>query len=253
VSVTTSKLDIGSAQLDAARTNRRIRLLLIRAAVPLLILMFGGLIIAGFMVPIPPSHNAAQVVAQYTEDNFRIKLGLGIAFGGVLLLLAFGSAVAGQTRMIENLPPALTYFQVASFASGSLTFVIPWIFFLTAAYRLERAPSEILMLNDLGWIAFVFAYIAFTAWNFAIALSIFCDKSANPVYPRWMAYFNIFVGLSFVPDTFIAFFKSGVFAWNGLIPYWIPFAIYGVWITTTMIMTVKAIKREEVEQGSVKA
>src|SRR5262249_51527341 len=98
-----------------------------------------------------------------------------------------------------------------------------------------------------------FAYIAFTAWNFAIALSIFCDKSAKPVYPRWMAYFNIFVGLSFVPDQFIPFFKHGVFAWNGLIPYWIPFVIYGIWILVTMIMTIKAIRREEVEETAALA
>jgi hypothetical protein len=224
-------------------------LLLIWSAVPLLILMFGGLVYSGFMVPIPPSNSAAQVVAQYTQDSLRIKTGLIISFTAVLLLLAFGGAIAGQTRMIKNLPPALTYTQVAAFASASLIFVIPWVFWLTAAFRLDRAPSEILLLNDLGWISFVFPYIAFTAWNFAIALSIFCDSSESPVYPRWMAYFNIFVGLSFVPDQFIPYFKTSVFAWNGLVPYWIPFVIYGIWIVVTLTMTVKAIKREEAEEA----
>jgi hypothetical protein len=237
-----------SEELDAARMNRRIRLLLTRSAIPLVILMFGGLIYSGFIVPVPPSNNAAQEVAQYTEDNFRIKAGLVISFMAVLLLLAFGAGIAGQIRKIKNLPPALTYMQVASVGSASLIFVIPWIFWQTAAYRLDRAPSEILLLNDLGWMSFVFPYIAFTAWNFAIALSIFCDTAKNPVYPCWMAYYNIFVGLSFVPDQFIPFFKSGVFAWNGLIPYWIPFVIYGIWILVTMTMTVKAIRREEAEE-----
>lgn len=239
-----------SEELEAARMNRRIRLLLIRSAVPLVILMFGGLAYSGFIVPVPPSNTAAQVVAQYTQDNFRIKAGLVISFMGVILLLAFGSAIAGQTRRITRLPQALIYLQVASLGSASLIFIIPWIFWQTAAYRLDRAPSEILMLNDLGWMSFVFPYIAFTAWNFAIALSIFCDTGEKPVYPRWMAYYNIFVGLSFVPDQFIPFFKTGVFAWNGLIPYWIPFAIYGVWILVTMAMTVKAIKREETDDAA---
>jgi hypothetical protein len=234
--------------VEAARMNRRIRLLCIRSAIPLLILMFGGLIFAGFIVPIPPSHNAAQVVAQYTEDSFRIRAGLVLSFMGVLFLLAFGAGIAGQTGRIRHHPPALTYLQIAAFAAGSLIFVIPWVCWQTAAYRLDRAPSEILLLNDLGWMSFVFPYIAFTAWNFAIALSIFCDTSDRPVYPRWLAYLNIFVGLSFVPDQFIPFFKTGVFAWNGLIPYWIPFVIYGIWILVTMIMTVKAIRREEEEE-----
>lgn len=239
--------------LEAARMNRRVRLLLIRSAIPIVVLMFGGLIFSGFIVPVPPSHDAAQVVAQYTEDNFRIKAGLVISFMAVLFLLAFGAGIAGQTRMIKGLPSALISMQTASYAAGSLIFVIPWIMWQTAAYRLDRAPSEILLLNDLGWMSFVFPYIAFTAWNFAIAACIFCDRAQTPVYPRWMGYYNIFVGLSFVPDQFIPFFKTGVFAWNGLIPYWIPFVIYGIWILVTMGMTVKAIRREESEEAAALA
>jgi hypothetical protein len=237
-------------QLEAAATDRRIRLLLIRSAIPLLFLMFGGLTIAGFIIPIPPSNTAEQVVAQYTEDNFQIKVGLVVSFMAVLLLLAFGSGIAAQTKKIKGLPPALVYMQIASLGSASLIFVIPWFIWQTAAYRLDRAPSEMLLLNDLGWMAFVFAYIAFTAWNFAIALCIFVDRSETPVYPRWMGYYNIFVGLSFVPDQFIPFFKTGIFAWNGLIPYYIPFAIYGMWIIVMIVMTVKAIRREEAEEAA---
>src|SRR5262245_30052533 len=98
---------------DAPAMNRKIRLLCIRSAIPLVLLLFGGLIFSGFIVPIPPSNTAAQVVAQYTEDAFRIRLGLVISFTGILFLLAFGAAIAAQTRRIENLPPVLTYMQVA--------------------------------------------------------------------------------------------------------------------------------------------
>jgi hypothetical protein len=237
-------------ELEAVRLNRRVRLFMVRSGIPILFLMFGGLIFAGFIVPIPPSNNAAAVVAQYTEDNFRIKAGLVISFMAVIFLLAFGAGIAGMTKTIKGVPSALISMQTAAYAAGSLIFVIPWIMWQTAAYRLDRAPNEIMLLNDLGWMSFVFPYIAFTAWNFAIAACIFCDRAETPVYPRWMGYFNIFVGLSFVPDQFIPFFKTGVFAWNGLIPYWIPFVIYGIWILLTTIMSVKAIRREEAEEAA---
>lgn len=237
-------------QLEAARISRRMRLLCIRAAIPMVILLFGGLTFSGFIVPVPPSYTAAQVVAQYTEDNFRIKLGLVISFTAILFLLAFGAAIAAQTRKIKHAPAVLSYMQIASVASGSIVFVAPWVFWQTAAFRLERSPSELMLLNDLGWMFFVFAYVAFTAWNFAIAAAIFIDPSETPVYPRWLAYYNVFVGLVFVPDQLIPFFKRGIFGWNGLVPYWFPFAVYGIWIIVMMVMTTKAIRREEAEEAA---
>ncbi len=226
------------------RINRQLRLACIWCAVPMVLLLFGGLTYSGFIAPIPPSRTAEQVAQQYRTDTGAIRLGLALSFLGVIVFLPFGAAIAAQTRRIENSPPVLTYTQIASFAAGPLIFVIPWVFWQTAAFRPERDASQILLLNDLGWMTFVFSYVAFTAWLIAIGVAILVDGGPQPVYPRWLGYFNIFVALSFVPDNVIPFFKSGPWCWNGIFPYWIPFAIYGAWIIIMLVYTVKSINRE---------
>jgi len=233
-----------SSLIEKMRINRQMRLICLWCAIPMMVLLFGGLTISGFISPIHPSASAAEVAHQYRTNTDAIRIGLAISFAGVIFLLPFGAAIAAQTRRIESLPSVLTYTQTAAFAAGSLIFVIPWVCWQTAAFRPERADSEILLLNDLGWICFVFAYVAFTTWLFAIGLAILSDTGKNPVYPRWLGYYNFFVALTFIPDNLIPFFKTGPFDWRGVFPYWFPFAMYGIWILVMVVQTVKSINRE---------
>lgn len=239
---------MGANSLVTDRFDRATRLAFIWCAVPMVILLFGGLTLAGFITPVDPSHTAAEVAQEYRSNNDRIKAGLALSFVSIIAFLLFGAALTGQLRRIESASPTLIYAQIACFASGSLIFVIPWVCWQSAAYRIDRSDTEIALLNDLGWMTFVFSYVAFTAWNIAIGLTIFQDTRQNPVYPRWVGYFTIFVGITFIPDNLIPFFKTGPFAWNGLFPYYMPFVFYGLWILVMFVMTVKAIHREAAEE-----
>ena len=234
---------------EKALINQKMRLLCIWCAVPMVVLLFGGLTLSGFISPILPSESADEVANIYRTETDTIRIGLALSFLGVIFFLPFGAAIAAQTRRIETAPPVLTYLQTACFAAGSLIFVIPWVCWETAAFRPERAATEIQLLNDLGWMCFVFAYVAFTAWLIAIGLAILSDTSRTPVYPRWLGYANFFVAVSFMPDNLIPFFKTGPFSWNGIFPYWLPFALYGIWILVMLRMTVKAINREDPTEG----
>jgi hypothetical protein len=240
--------------MQRMQINRQMRLVCIWCAIPMCVLLFGGLTISGFISPVLPSETAEEVAHQYRTNTDAIRIGLALSFAGVIFFLPFGAAIAAQTRRIESVPPVLTYLQTASFASGSLIFIIPWVCWQTAAFRPERAATEIQLMNDLGWMCFVFAYVAFTAWLIAIGLAILSDTSKSPVYPRWLGYYNFYVAITFIPDNLIPFFKTGPFSWNGFFPYWFPFAMYGIWILVMLGMTVKAINREAAdEEGNVEA
>src|SRR5262249_1687807 len=156
-------------------------------------LLFGGLIYSSFMVPVPPSDTADQVAQIYRTRTSAIRLGLAVSFAAVIPLLLFCAAIAAQTRRLRPAPSGLIYAPVASFGAGSLIFVIPWVCWETAAFRPERQISETMLLNDLGWMSFVLPYVAFTAWLIAIGVAILVDTGKDPVYPRWLGYFNIFV------------------------------------------------------------
>jgi len=50
----------------------------------------------------------------------------------------------------------------------------------------------------------------------------------------------------------IIFFKTGPFAWTGIIGFWIPAAVFGVWYIVMTVYLLRAIRDEaELDLGSV--
>jgi hypothetical protein len=228
-------------------TTRLLQLVWVRTAIPMVIMLFGGLTLAGFMEPLSPFAPAHVIAHIYAIHTNRIRFGLAISFLSIIFMFSFGSSVIAQARRIEGAAPVLSYTQLAGLASGTLIFILPWCFWEVAAFRPARDASQIQLLNDVGWIIFTFSFMAFSAWNWALGAAILTDRREKPVFPRWAGYYNIFVGISFMPDICVVFFKTGPFDWRGLIPYWGPFVIYGIWILVMMVLTGRAINQEAAE------
>src|SRR5205814_8814258 len=62
-----------------------------------------------------------------------------------------------------------------------------------------------------------------------IGFAILYDLSAKPVFPRWLGYYNLLTGLSYIPMGLICFFKGGPFASDGLIGWWVPTILVLPW------------------------
>ena len=71
--------------------------------------------------------------------------------------------------------------------------------------------------------------------------------AAKPVFPRWFGYLNVWVGFLLVPANMIIFFKTGPFAWTGVIGFWLPAAVFGAWYLVVTYVLLKAIHQEEEE------
>ena len=230
---------------QSPKAKRFIQMVCIWSGIPMVFFLFVGLWpVAGFIPPLHPWAPAADIAEIYRTEALSIRFGLAMSFISIMLILPFGSAIAAQTRRIEGQTPILTYIQIAGYSSGTLVFVVPWISWFTAAFRPERSDSEILLLNDFGWMFFVTAFIAFFAWNFALGAAILTDARKKPIYPRWSGYFNFFVGMSFVPDICVPFFQKGIFSWEGIFPFYLPFFVYFCWILTMIWLTHVAIKND---------
>src|ERR1700704_2491824 len=100
--------------------SRQMQLVCVRTAVPMVILLFGGLTLSGFIDPLSPHDGAAAIAHIYRIHADRIRIGLAISFLSIILMFPFGAAVAAQSRRIEGAAPVLTLTQVAGMASGSL-------------------------------------------------------------------------------------------------------------------------------------
>jgi len=232
---------------DRRLMSRRMQLLCVRAAIPMVLLLFGGLAFSGFLTPPAPAAGAAEIAKEYRENTDQLRIGLAVSLFSIILFFPFGAALTAQARRIEGASPVLTYAMIAAIGSASLIFIGPWVCWQAAAFRPERAASDIYLLNDLGWLIFTWCFFAFTSWNFMLGAAILSDTREKPIYPRWAGYYNFFVGLTFVPDILVVFFKTGPFDWRGMVPYWFPFTVYGIWIIVMMVLTTRAIEQQSID------
>jgi hypothetical protein len=123
----------------------------------------------------------------------------------------------------------------------------------TAAFRPDADPNTVRMLNDLGFILFNITYAITSVQAIAAGLVGLADKSSTPVFPRWVSWWAIFTGLSFLPITAMPFFKTGPLAWNDAITFWGLFRTYFVWTASMGVCVAKDAGRRLREETELQA
>jgi hypothetical protein len=87
----------------------------------------------------------------------------------------------------------------------------------------------------------------YTLQMVCIAVAGFMDKSERPTWPRWVSYFHLWVGLSGAGGGLAVFFKSGPFAWNGVVGIYIPLVLFATWLIISTTVLHQAVKRQAEE------
>jgi hypothetical protein len=207
----------------------------------MLVLFLVGIVVAGWLPPPSPGESAARVAHDYQVHTFAIRLGLLIMMFAAAFLGPFAAELAAQIRRMGPGHRAAAYCQLALGALFVLEFIIPVLVFEAAAFRPHRSPAITLALNDLGWIMLVGAVSTAVLEILLIALSVVTDRSETPVFPRWVGSFSIIVGVIFGLGGLSVFFRSGPLAWNGLLAFWIPLGVFGLWILVMTALLLQAI------------
>jgi hypothetical protein len=192
--------------------------------------VFAGLaIFAGFVPPSSAFLSPEQVAAVYQNNTLGIRFGLflAIAFSG--LYAPFSAVISAQMRRIEKGRPVLSYIQLGNGVIGSLVLMMAFMFMMIAAFDPERPAEITAVINQFGWICLVIPFPPFCIQYIAIGMAILQDKSENPLFPRWVAFYNYWVALAFIPTGFVGFFKHGPFAWHGVIAFWLAITVYIIW------------------------
>jgi len=216
------------------------------------VLFFIGFVgIARFFPPLSPADTAAATAAIYREHTNAIRTGLLLCYVGSMFYLAFGSGIAGQTRRIRFVAPAITFFQISSYAAASLFLFGPLLCFFVAAFRPNETSEQIIQLmNDFGWIALVIGFPPFVTWVVTTGVAILSDEAEQPLYPRWSGYLSLCMGFIQAMAAFLIFFKVGPFAWNGLFSWYIPFTDFFTWFVVITWLTIKAINKPGYEAAA---
>lgn len=203
-----------------------------------------------FIPPPAPSYTPDQILAKFSDHTGLIRLGLVISLFACALLVPWNAVIAAQMRRIEGGRSVLAETQLVSGGLLCVEFLFPFAIWQTALYRIhERDAATVQLLNDMCWLMFLGIISSACVMVAALGIGILLDKGAKPVFPRWAGYFNLFLSLDWIPAAIIVFFKSGPFAWNGVLAWWIPLSMFFLWFTVMTVLLLRAIRDDEREQA----
>src|ERR1700757_200443 len=173
----------------------------------------------------------------------------GVIIGLTLFYIAAGFLTPGSICMgimlarIEGRWPLWSYIMAVCGVFISLIVFFNACAWMVSAYRKESDASVIQGFYDWAWFAFLLGWIYLAIEMFATAAVELMDQRPQPMVPRWLSWFTIAGGLTVFFAAGPAFFKSGPFAYHGLLAFYLPVAIWGAYISLTTWYMLQEVDR----------
>ncbi len=209
------------------------------------LVFFLGFVLAGFIPPPSPSLTPVEVATHYAQHANGVRFGMVLTLISGMFVMPMVGVISAQIRRIKGISSAVVYAQISAGAVGTVFFFLGAVAFVTTAYRPERAIELTYVLNDFSWIMAVITWPPACMQCLIIGIAVLSDMGTPPVFPRWVGFLNFWVAIGFVPSGLLPFFKSGPFAWNGLLVFWLAGSVFGAWFIAMTVVLLKAIRQEE--------
>ncbi len=208
------------------------------------------LLFPGFVQPMSPTMSAEEVAAFYRDpENLpRIRYSMILFNWFAVGLIPMLALIVLQIRRMAHRTPIFSYAIIACAAGGPTIFLLADLFWLLAAFRPERDPELTLLLNDFAWVTFTSQVGFLVSQSVLLALAIYLDRQARPVFQAWVAHFNLVIAALLLPASFVGLAMDGVLAWDGLLTFWVRNFAIGLWIVVMGIVLGQAIYRQRDEE-----
>ena len=204
--------------------------------------------------PIPADFTADQMAEHFRTNANQIRAGMA---GAMLFGCLYLPWTLSISKVMHWINPQENNDMLATLQmwGGGLT-VVPLVtssvFWMTGAYRPEAlTPATLQMLYDQGWLLIDMFYFITTIPMVAIGVAGLTDRRAKPLFPRWACWYSIWAGLSFLFELLMPFFKTGLFARQGWLNFWVEFVVWFAYILIISYFLLKAIPRLEQERAAM--
>ncbi|HVU60148.1 MAG TPA: hypothetical protein VG899_03415 [Mycobacteriales bacterium] len=219
--------------------------------------VFGGflllafLLFPGFFPPMPASWSATRVAQFYVAHTDRIRASMIIFNVCAIMLVPFFTVIVHQLKRMATDTQVLAYCYLSAVVSGATLLAIADLFWLIAAFRPDRDPAITQMLNDFAWIVFTAPVGMIIGQCMCIAIAVWLDAGATPIFPKWVTPFCVVISVLMAPAAGAAAMRSGPLAWNGFIAFWLRIVSYGAFLVVMFFVLRRAIAREQAEIDGV--
>lgn len=204
----------------------------------------GWLFLARLFPPFSPDLSPAETVAAISYRRDALLAGSVIMMVATLVYLPVWSLLVQVMRQIEGRTGILTLMLGFSCGTCLISNFFTGLFLSAAAFRPDRDPATTQLATDLAMLLFIGGIALFVGIWFLTAYAILVvDRGREPVLPRWFGYLNLLAGLLYIPDLLIYVFKTGPFAWDGLIGFWIPAGIFIAYFLALTVVLPPVVRR----------
>lgn len=216
--------------------------------------VIGWLGIAHFYAPLPGDVSAETAKQWFTEDHRW-----GTIIGCTIFYIGAGLLTPGSIQFAIMLSKIEGRYPLWSITAGVCGIFISLIIFFNAcawivcAYRVETSGDVIQAWYDWSWFAFLLGWIYLAIEMIATAIVEFQDTREVPMIPRWFSWLTLAGAASLITAAGPAFFKSGPFAYNGLLGFYVPMVVWGTYLIGTTWYMFQELSREEAGERVVLA
>lgn len=208
------------------------------------VLLVAFLLFPGFFPPMSPEKTPAEVATFYRDHTSQIRASMIIFNFCGIMLIPFFMVIVHQMKRMATSSQVFAYSYLSAAATGATLFAIADLFWLIAAFRPERDPQLIQLLNDIAWIVFTAPVGMIVGQNLCLALAVYLDVSPRPVFPRWVGHFSLLVAAAMIPSACAAAVRTGPLAWNGVVSFWLRIGAYGLFLVVMYFVLRRAIRQE---------
>ena len=209
--------------------------------------LFGVIFVLLTRVMPPPGADltTAQITDYFRDNATTIQIGFVL----LMIVIGFGSISNGlvayqMTRMsVSNI---YAYSYITTLAVGALPgCLFAALSFLAAVFRPDTDPEILSLLYDTAFLTFVGSLGCFATNYVVFAIAVLQDR--NNICPKWLAYVAIWQAVTEVLAAPVFVFRTGPFAWDGVISFWEGTILFGIFLGALIQLLRVAIRNQPVE------
>ncbi|MGH7133676.1 MAG: hypothetical protein ACREJO_17230 [Phycisphaerales bacterium] len=211
--------------------------------------LFGVLffVVTSTQPPPPPGWEPTRVAQWFNDHHYGLLIGFAFVFI-ISGLTALMNALIAYSMRRMSVSRAFAYSYLVIYALSTLPgMLLLGIALTVGAMRPDRDPEQISWLYDFAFMTFDGTMGVFLVGSLVWMTAILLDK--NRVFPKWFAYLNLCNALTEVVVAPAWIFKSGVFAWDGVIAWWINVGVFVTYTTVFLTLLRRMIVREDFGTG----
>jgi len=197
--------------------------------------------------PPEPGWDTPGVVRWFNGHRDGLLIGFAIMFVITGMTSASNAIIAYSMRRM-SVSPAFAYSYLVIYSLSAIPGMLLLCLVLVAgAFRPDRNPALLQWVFDFAFLSFSGTMGVFLIGSLLWMAAILMDN--NNVFPKWFGYLNLCNALTEVVVAPAWIFHRGVFAWNGLICWWVNMVVFGVYTGAFILLLRQMIQREDFGTG----